>query len=90
MNENYHNFRSSHDIDMTVTKTNRNTATLKTIDDHIMSANCDVIVFFPNYGQFATIRKTDSGRMFYTIFIFINYYLLSYENRTKKFVTQLS
>ena len=74
-----------------VTKTkNRTTATLKTIDDSIMSANCDSIVFFPNYEQFATIRKMDSGRMFYTIFMFIINNLLSYENRTKKFLTQLS
>ena len=28
-----------------------------------MSANCDVIGFFPIYGQFAAIRKPDSKRM---------------------------
>ena len=36
-----------------------------------MSANCDVIVFFPIYGQFAAIRKPDSRRMVYEIYIFI-------------------
>ena len=28
-----------------------------------MSTNCDVITFFAIYGQFAAIRKPDSGRM---------------------------
>ena len=32
-----------------------------------MSANCDVIVFFPIYGQFAAIRKRYSGRMAWSI-----------------------
>ena len=35
----------------------RNTATSKKIDDDVMSANCDVIVFCPMYGQFAAIWK---------------------------------
>ena len=30
-----------------------------------MSANCDVIVIFPIYGQFPAIRKPDSKRMVY-------------------------
>ena len=37
-----------------------------------MSAICDVIVFFPIYGQFAAIREPDSGRMVYKIYSFIN------------------
>ena len=32
-------------------------------DDEVMSANCDVIVFFPTHGQFSAIRKPDSGGM---------------------------
>ena len=28
-----------------------------------MEANCDVIVFFPIYGQFTAIWKPDSGRI---------------------------
>ena len=28
-----------------------------------MSANCDVVVFFPIFGQFGAIRKPDSGRL---------------------------
>ena len=41
----------------------RNMATLKKIDDDVMSANWDDIVIFPNYGQVEGIRKLDSGRM---------------------------
>ena len=55
----------------------RNTSTSKNIDDNVMSTNCDVIVFFPIYGQFWTIRKPDSGRMVYETYIFINISLSS-------------
>ena len=34
-----------------------NTSTLKKFYDDVMLPNCDVIAFFPIYGQFATIRK---------------------------------
>ena len=57
----------------------RNTATSKKIDDDVMSAHCEAIVFFPIYGQFAAILKPDSGRMVYKIYIFINSNLLSYK-----------
>ena len=33
----------------------------KNIGYDIISANHDVIVFFPIYGQFGTIQKLDSG-----------------------------
>ena len=53
INENCHNSRTSDDIDMKlglVTKLDkRNTATSKKFDDEVMSANCDVNVFFPIY-----------------------------------------
>ena len=48
--------------------------------DDVMLANCDVIVFFPIYSQFAAIRNPDSGRMVFKNCIFINYNLLSYKN----------
>ena len=57
----------------------RNSATLKKLNDDVMSTNCDGIVFFPIYGQFAAIRKPDSERMVYKTFIFINNNLLSYK-----------
>ena len=54
INENCHNSRKSYDIDMKlgpVTKIDkRNMATSKKIEDHVISANWDVIVFFPIYG----------------------------------------
>ena len=55
------------------------------------SSNCDIIVFFPIYGEFAAIRKPDFGRMVYKTYIFINSNLLSYRiyNKTKKYLTHL-
>ena len=48
----------------TITKIyKRNKTTSNKFDDDIMSANCDVIVIFPIYGEFGGIRKPDSGRM---------------------------
>ena len=45
-----------------------------------MSANCDVIVIFPIYGQFGAMRKLDSGRIVCKTYIFIESNLLSYKN----------
>ena len=63
INENYRNSRTSHDIDIKlgpVTKlVKRNTTTPKKFDYDVMLANCDVIVFFLVYGQFAAIQKPD-------------------------------
>ena len=56
----------------------RNTATSKKSDDDFMSANWDIIVFFPIYGQLETIRKPGSGCMIHKTYIFINSYRLSY------------
>ena len=39
----------------------RNKITSKNFDDEVISANCDVIVFFPIYGQFGEIRTRDFG-----------------------------
>ena len=58
----------------------RKKATSKTYDDDVMSANCDIIVIFPIYGQFGAIRKPDLGRMVSKTYIFINSNLLSYKN----------
>ena len=44
---------------------------VKKIDDDVMSANCDVIIFFPIYGQFVAIRKPDFRRMVYKTYILI-------------------
>ena len=67
INKSCHNSRNSHDIDMELGPTTKigksNTATSKKIDDDVMLTNCDVIVFFPIYGQFAAIQKRDSGRI---------------------------
>ena len=77
-----------------VTKLNKtNTATSKKFDGDVMSANCDVIVFFPIYGEFAAIRKPDSGRMVCKTYIFINnnlFYFTKTDNKTKKSLMQLT
>ena len=57
----------------------RNTAMLKIVDDGVISALCDVIAFFPVYGQFSTILKPDSGRMACNFFILFNSNPLSYK-----------
>ena len=79
----------------------RITATSKNVDGEVMSKHCDIIVFFPIYGQFAVIRKPDSGRMVYKtyisliffiyliFYILIIFYLTKNKNRTKKSLTQL-
>ena len=66
----------------------RNTAMAKNLVDNVMSTNCDSIVFFPIYDQSAAMRKPDSGRMVYKTFTFISN--KKTENRTEKFLTQLS
>ena len=58
----------------------RNKATSKKFDDYVTSANCDIIVIFPIYGQFGAIRKPDSGRVVCKNYIFIISNLLSYKN----------
>ena len=51
-----------------------------------MLATFDIIVIFPNYGQFGPILNPDSGHMVCKTYIFIKSNLLSYttKNRTKK------
>ena len=69
----------------------RNTATSAKNDDYVMSANCDVIVIFPIYGQFGAIRKPNSRRMVCKTFsLIVIFCLTKTENRTKKSLTQLS
>ena len=61
-----------------VTKLDKgNKITSKKVDDGVMSANSDLIVIFPIYGQFGAIRKSDSGRIVCKTYIFINSNLLS-------------
>ena len=55
----------------------RNKANFKKIDDDVMSTNCDLMVIFPIYGQFGTIRKPDFGRIVCKTYIFIDGNLLS-------------
>ena len=65
------------DMDMKIgpiTKLERRT---KTTSKNMMSANCDVIVIFPIYGQFGVIQKPDSARRVRKTKIFINSNFLS-------------
>ena len=58
----------------------RNKTTSKKFDDDVMSANCDVSVNFPIYGQFGAIRKPDTGRIVCKTYIFIKSNFLFYKN----------
>ena len=64
----------------------RKRTTLKKINDDLISENWDIINIFPIYGQLGAIRKSDSGRIVFKNYIFINSNLLSYKSevRTKK------
>ena len=48
-----------------------------------MSANCDIIVIFPIFGQIGEIQKLDSERIVCKTYIFINSNLLSYIQKLK-------
>ena len=67
INENWHNSRTSNDIDMKlgpVTKLDKKKATAsKKVYGDVMSANCDAIIIFSMYDEFGAIRKPDFGRM---------------------------
>ena len=45
-----------------------------------MSANCDLILISPIYGQFGAIQKPDSKRTVCKTYIFVNSNLLYYKN----------
>ena len=70
----------------------RNKTNLKKFDDDAVSAICDVIAIFLNYGQFGAIRTPDSGHMVCKSYIFINsnFYHTKTESKTKKSLTQFS
>ena len=55
----------------------RNKTNVRKFDDDVMSANYDVIVIFPIYGQFGAIWKPDSERIACKTYIFNNSNLLS-------------
>ena len=80
---NCYNSGTSDDIDMKlgpVTKIDKkNKIMSKKFHDDVLSANYDVNVIFPIYGQFGEIRKPDSGRIVCKTCIFIKSNLLSYE-----------
>ena len=95
MNENFHNSRTSHDIDMKLgplTKAEKsNMATSKKKKDNdVRAADFDVIVFFTIFGQSVTIRKWDSGRMVYKFSLIVTFYFAKLKIGTKKSLTQLS
>ena len=67
INVNCHKSRTNDDIDMRlepVTKFDKRKKKMsKNFDRDFMSANSDVIVIFPIFGQFGAIWKPDSGRI---------------------------
>ena len=83
-NGDFHNSRTSDDIDMKlgpVTKLDkRNRTTSKKFDDYVMSENCDIIVIFQTSSQFGAVRRLDSGHRVCKSYVFSNSNLLSYKN----------
>ena len=61
-----------------VTKLEKRNKTSKKNDDDVTSANCDVIVIFPIYGQSKAIQNPDSGRIVCQTFSLITLHLLHY------------
>ena len=70
---------------------NRKTSTSKKFVDKVMSANCDVIAFFPIYGQFAAILKPipEAWSIKRKFSLIVTFYITEPENRTKNPLTQL-
>ena len=74
-----------------VTKLDKtNPATSKTNDDDFISANGDVIVFFPIYCQSAASRIPNVWSIKRTFSLTATFYLTKPENRTQKSLTKLS
>ena len=63
-----------------VTKIDKRNKSQSKNNNDVTSANGDVIVLFPIYGQSAAIWKPDSGYMVYKTYIFIKNNLLSSKN----------
>ena len=56
-----------------------NITTSKNFEGDVTSANYDIIVIFPIYGWFGTIRNPHSGRMVYDSYISVDINFLSYK-----------
>ena len=55
-----------------------------------MSANSDIIINFPIYGQYGAIQKPDSGQIVCKNYIFIKSNLFSYKQNLKITTTALT
>ena len=55
----------------------RNKARSKKVDDEVKLENCDVMVIFPLYGQFGSIRKLDPVRIVCKTYIFTKTFYLN-------------
>ena len=95
INENCHNSRTSHNIDMILgplTKLDKtNTTTSKKFSDDVMSENCDVIVFFPIMAnlQLSESRIPNVWFIKLKFSLTITFYLTKPDNRTIKSLTQV-
>ena len=66
-------------VPVTKLDTRNKTASKKFVDE-VISVNCDLLSFFPIYGQFGIIRKPDSGRRVCKTYIFIKSSFSFYKN----------
>ena len=69
----------------------RNKTTSKKFEDDVISAKQEVIVIFPIYGQFVVIRMPPFERIVCKTFsLIVTSYLKKTENKTEKYLAQLS
>ena len=94
--ENFHNSRTSDDIDMNlgpvIKLDKRNKTTSKKSDADFLSKNCDVNVIFWIFSQFGAIRRSDSGHRACKgyVSVIVTFCLTKTENGTKKSLTALT
>ena len=76
-----------------VTKLDKNVKKdVKKFDDDVMRENCDVLVIFPINADLEQFRSriSDAQSVKPTFSLIVTFYLTKTENRTKKYLTQLS
>ena len=93
INQNCHNSRSSHDIDMklgpvTKLENRKNATSKKKLTMDVRWENWEVLDIFPIYDQFGAIREPDSRRMVWRTYVFVISTLLSY--KPSPYITTLS
>ena len=94
INKNYHNYRTSNDIDMKLGRViklyKRNTTTVTKFDDDVVSSNYNIIVNIPIMADLEQFRSRILDVWSIILkFAKIMFYLIKSDNRNKKSLTEL-